>query len=902
MRKFFILAGIIFSCASLNAQSILKGRVLNGRNEPIVNAIVKLRDSSGSMIHAFAISDKNSFFQMRLPANMKRAWIECSFIGYRSSEFWLDFPAEIQTIYRDIILPADTVSLPMVNIFTTPPIKVSGDTTTFRVDAFKKGNESNIGDLLNNIPGFNVVDGKITYNGRSVSRVLVEDDDLFGTDYNVITQNLSTRGVEKIQLIENYNDKTYLANRLQKGNELVVNLKFASKYLYRVISSHEGGIGISSGNSRYRVKQNIVSLIPKIKLVLSTNLNNTGMLGSDILGIKANIPEIAQLKTDGIGFSVNPIFPSYQISHINDISLTMIPKEKMVFNHTGLVTGNLLYKVSPKLLFKGIIQYTHDSFSQSQSQTEDFNVSGVNLLVSSNQFLYKKSPFLNSLAQGIYNISKSTQLIYKFNLNSRSEADSLFDLRQTVNTYSRLTANAKNFQQELNLTIAPDINKLIDLRFFQNNQSGQQESLLFPAHVYSSITSDTFFSKLYFPLSDRHDEYTWQGRFTAKKNTTRWYFEATHTNSRSSLNSEINLLNPDSSFRDSKPALQNNISNTNQVSSVNVMISTKLAPRLSFQTTQKIETGSLGNQQFNKEHYLYYLPNLGFNFSISANQSINVNLENKSSLPQIYDLTTGSIFTTSNSVSFGNDTIRKGISRSVSASYVYADMAKKKMSLFILSSFGKDPLLYLSDRSATSFYTISNSLVSSKDVNRWTLYGNFYKYVSFIKSQITSELSFNNIDNFLSTNGKVGGLNLSGFMSSVKLRTLVTGKLTMGVGVKENISVQIFDKGTPQEIKSKVYTQTYSGELIYRFSSQWIFTSHYQYIAQQQGQIRYGFSLGDLSMKYTAIKDKLHFLVSGNNLFADKQFSSSYFTQYSLIHHSVALQRSYAFIQATIEL
>jgi hypothetical protein len=165
----------------INAQYVLQGQVSDARKAPVASASIKIKDSARGLPRFFAISDKEGKYRIRLPAGNKQFWLECSLLGYRNVSFVLPVPAGPVQL-KNILLTADTADLPAINVYSIPPVTVSGDTTTFRVDAFKKGNESNVGELLNVVPGFSVNNGRISYQGRAVTKVLIEDDDLFGSD------------------------------------------------------------------------------------------------------------------------------------------------------------------------------------------------------------------------------------------------------------------------------------------------------------------------------------------------------------------------------------------------------------------------------------------------------------------------------------------------------------------------------------------------------------------------------------------------------------------------------------------------------------------------------------------------------------------------------------------------
>jgi hypothetical protein len=87
------------------------------------------------------------------------------------------------------------------------PIYYKGDTLVYVADSFKVGENAVVEDLLKKLPGLKVdKNGKITSQGKEISKVLVDGDEFFGTDPTMATKNLAANGVESVQVYEKKND------------------------------------------------------------------------------------------------------------------------------------------------------------------------------------------------------------------------------------------------------------------------------------------------------------------------------------------------------------------------------------------------------------------------------------------------------------------------------------------------------------------------------------------------------------------------------------------------------------------------------------------------------------------------------------------------------------------------
>ncbi|MEI2709930.1 MAG: carboxypeptidase-like regulatory domain-containing protein [Chitinophagaceae bacterium] len=227
MYRFFILffTAMQFLCVTNAQTNFIEGRILDSNHIPISSASIKvlLNDSTG-LIKYFTLSDKDGFFKIELKPNTSKLWLQVSVVGFINYNQALLFP--IQNGYQEIILQKFTGTLPAINVKAELPITKRGDTTIFKVAAFEKGNENNLGDLLKNLPGISLDEfGKVSFNGKKITRILIEEDDLFGSNYSTLTKNTGISGLDKIEVIENYKDNSRLENSANVGNETVLNLK-----------------------------------------------------------------------------------------------------------------------------------------------------------------------------------------------------------------------------------------------------------------------------------------------------------------------------------------------------------------------------------------------------------------------------------------------------------------------------------------------------------------------------------------------------------------------------------------------------------------------------------------------------------------------------------------------------
>ena len=85
---------------------------------------------------------------------------------------------------------------------TKAAVVTKQDTIEFNAGSYKVTPNATVEDLLKKLPGVEVgSDGKITSNGKTITKVLVDGKEFFGEDTQMATKNLPSDLVDKLSLI-----------------------------------------------------------------------------------------------------------------------------------------------------------------------------------------------------------------------------------------------------------------------------------------------------------------------------------------------------------------------------------------------------------------------------------------------------------------------------------------------------------------------------------------------------------------------------------------------------------------------------------------------------------------------------------------------------------------------------
>ncbi len=179
-KKLHVFSIILLLLAgfSLNAQTItVSGKVSDTLQQPLGYANILAVPESDNLSIAFAITQDNGTYKLKLQQNQSYK-VTTSYLGYLPQTITIN--TTDQNLTKNFVLKESPDQLDEVVLNYTPPVTVKKDTITYKVDAFTTGEERKLREVLKKLPGVEVDRiGNVTVQGKRVTKVLVEDKDLF---------------------------------------------------------------------------------------------------------------------------------------------------------------------------------------------------------------------------------------------------------------------------------------------------------------------------------------------------------------------------------------------------------------------------------------------------------------------------------------------------------------------------------------------------------------------------------------------------------------------------------------------------------------------------------------------------------------------------------------------------
>ncbi|NQX43138.1 Carboxypeptidase regulatory-like domain-containing protein [Pedobacter steynii] len=395
-----------------HAQVSIRGKVTsNGR--PIGGVRVDLRRDSTSLFLAYTFTDSEGQYQLRTEHTGKMA-LHLKALGYEPTVREIELGQADMKI--DVALVAGGVErLQEIVIHAKRPYKLSRDTIELNVQSYLQGEERTVEDLLRKIPGLNVgEDGSIKVGDKEVEKVMIEGDDFFEKGYRLLTQNMSVKPLDKVQVLQRYSNNKHLKG-IENSDKVALNLQLKEDSK----SQWLGSVSASGTLTKPMFYQGNVSLMnfgKKNKYYLLGSANNNGV---DAVSSINNLLYSGQADEPGqIGAGVNtptlidytPDLPGFDYKRTN-------------FNRDRLLSFNTILNPTKQLKVKwlGFVNPTKKTFYQNRVQ--QYNIADIQFTNTEVDELNKRIDNYFSKWELQYDIGKRSTLSYNGSIGSLEKQD-----------------------------------------------------------------------------------------------------------------------------------------------------------------------------------------------------------------------------------------------------------------------------------------------------------------------------------------------------------------------------------------------------------------------------------------------------------------------------------------------
>ncbi|RLZ09244.1 TonB-dependent receptor [Faecalibacter macacae] len=432
MRNLIILV-LIFTGNFIQAQ-IVKGIITDEGNKPLSSVSVLAKNQRTQIIEKFTTTKGNGEFIINLSEASDTILLEVYKLGYEK-EFKTIYKSElVENQKTDFILIKSNIQLQEVFIKNTRPFTVKDDTVNYNVNHYKSDLDKNIEDVLRKMPGIKVEeDGTIKYKNKPIEKLLLDGDDLFGSQYTNGSKNISPEIIDQVQAIENFEENPLLKN-VKHTDQVALNLK-----LKKGMADFSANFDLSGGiENRLQTKANGLTVSNAIKNFTTISFNNTGFNETPYDYFSGN-SDVASSK----------ISEELAAKAINETSFSSdVGTQRANQNEYWYGNTNTIFKFSKATNLRLNFTALDDRLQYETSNNTTYNFSGDSIINLSERNKVVKKPTLYDLNLKLTWKNKNrsmieNDLIYRF---EKSATDNFYDSNYRNQFNSKLVSKNKYFR------------------------------------------------------------------------------------------------------------------------------------------------------------------------------------------------------------------------------------------------------------------------------------------------------------------------------------------------------------------------------------------------------------------------------------------------------------------------
>ncbi|MGJ8683380.1 MAG: outer membrane beta-barrel protein [Nonlabens sp.] len=228
MKRIILITIALLAMATVQAQRFeIQGIVQDSTSKELLqSATVFLESKKDSTLISYSITDEQGVFKLVGNTGVEEFNFFTSFTGYKEFTKAINFKDGRTIDLGTISLSSDVEFLEGIVVKARKaPITVKQDTLEFNAKSFNTKADANLEDVIKELPGVEIdKDGKITVNGKEVTKILVNGKEFFGNDPQVALKNLPKEIIDKIQVTESKTEEQKANGEAGDANASEINI------------------------------------------------------------------------------------------------------------------------------------------------------------------------------------------------------------------------------------------------------------------------------------------------------------------------------------------------------------------------------------------------------------------------------------------------------------------------------------------------------------------------------------------------------------------------------------------------------------------------------------------------------------------------------------------------------
>lgn len=654
MKKLLLIPLLMCMMAHISAQErnhTITGRVLDdATKEGIELAGIRLLNAKDSTYISGLATDKDGKFSMNVSRG--KYIVQITFIGYTTLN--IDVDAQRNVALGDIFMKEDGILLGEAIVTgQAPEIVIKGDTVEYNAESYRVQESAVLEDLIKKIPGAEISDeGKITINGKDISKILVDGKEFFSDDPKTASQNLPAKMVEKLQVLDKKSDLAQLTGFDDGEEETVINLVVKPDMKEGIMSN----VLVGAGNKdRYEGNGFINYAKNDTRITLLGNINNTNNENANV----RTSGNGGELTSKEVGFNIASE-PSEKLKYDADVYYSHTDNDLITNSDKEYIGANnrLEKSITDKttkndnLRFRGRMEWTPDSLTKvifrprvTYSTSNVYSLESASLTNPNNSRNDYVSEGHSSSKGKTFNLNGSLLLNRKLNDRGRSFTVELSGGNSNGNT----DGDTYSYQDYINI---PDSAYIQDQISYQDNNGYNwrvRVSYLEPIWMNADKTKLNLLEVAY-NIRGNHNE-TDRRTFdydTAVEDYTSVFINGTRNTINDFLNQNVSV-----SFQ-------------SRSQKINYTIGVGLEPSRMKTTIQQPSTE---DKIIGPKNYLNFAPRLEFNYLWDRRHNLRIRYNGNADAPSTDQLFDGIISQNGQNITYGNPNLRPNFTHNLHIRY-----------------------------------------------------------------------------------------------------------------------------------------------------------------------------------------------------------------------------------------
>ena len=256
-----MLCGLTFSYA----QHTIHGRIIDSTDQRgLVGASVRLLTLKDSVIQIQGTVDEGKFSFKPVSAGNYKLLV--TYIGYKEKSKTLRISGSEDRIEHNFFLLPEYQTLDEITILAPTGPVLKGDTTEFSAAAFTVEKYADADALVTQLPGVTTDEnGNLQAGGETISRIIVDGKEIFGTDPNIVLKSLPADIIDKIQVIDEKSEQAKFTGFDDGERRKIINIVTRKDRRVGYTGRLSGGMGDTDrfntgGNVQMRNNNRVISV------------------------------------------------------------------------------------------------------------------------------------------------------------------------------------------------------------------------------------------------------------------------------------------------------------------------------------------------------------------------------------------------------------------------------------------------------------------------------------------------------------------------------------------------------------------------------------------------------------------------------------------------------------------